>query len=364
MTTPLTVAVIGLRSVGMAHVRAWAARQRSHQDVCLTALSDLDLDLCRRAQTEHGAERVFGDYRDLLARDPSEASLVTVCLPTALHERVVVECLRQGRHVLCEKPPALDAAAAQRMADAAREANRVLAYGFQRRFHPQVRAALEVVQSGRTGPLYYGRCGWVRSEPAVAATTPWKLSRASAGGGLFNIGIHLLDVAWYLMGRPRPVSVCAYGSTHGTRLVAEAAGLPLPPDPAYDTTAALVRFEHADGAPAALLVESSLALHRLPSATPGGSTASTPQSIYCDLSGTDGGLSVYPPVFVAGRHTETLTAEDDSRELTTRQLLIEDFLTAVRTNTAPVCPPEDGVTIQRIVDAIETSATLSREVTI
>ena len=362
--TPLTVAVIGLRSVGMAHVRAWAARQESHGDVRLTAVSDLDLDLCRRAQTAHGAEQVFGDYRDLLAGEPSEATLVTVCLPTALHERVVVECLRQGRHVLCEKPPALDAAAAQRMADAAREADRTLAYGFQRRFHPQVRAALEVVQSGRTGPLYYGRCGWVRSEPAVGATTPWKLSRASAGGGLFNIGIHLLDVAWYLMGRPRPVSASAFGSAHGTRLVAEAANLPLPPDPAYDTTAALVRFQRADDTPAALLVESSLALHRLPLPAPGGSTASTPQSIYCDLSGTEGGLSVYPPVFVSGRRTEPLEVEDDSREHTTRQLLIEDFLQAVRSGRPPVCPPEDGVTIQRIVDAIEQSASQCKEVTI
>ena len=361
--TPLTVAVIGLRSVGMAHVRAWAARQHSHQDVRLVAVSDLDLDLCRRAQTEHGVEHVFGDYRDLLSRDPAEASLVTVCLPTALHERVVVECLRQGRHVLCEKPPALDAGAAQRMADAAREANRVLAYGFQRRFHPQVRAARQVIQSGRTGPLYYGRCGWVRSEPSVGATTPWKLSRASAGGGLFNIGIHLLDVAWYLMGRPRPISASAFGSTHGTRLVAEAAGLPLPPDPAYDTTAALVRFQHADNTPTALLVESSLALHRLPLPTPGSAT-STPQSIYCDLSGTDGGLSVYPPVFVSGRQAEPLDAEDDTREHITRQLLIEDFLTAVRSGSAPVCPPEDGVTIQRIVDAIESSASQRKEVTI
>ena len=363
MSSPLTVAVIGLRSVGMAHVRAWAARQRSHNDVRLTAVSDLDLDLCRRAQSEHGAEQIYGDYRDLLARDPSEAALVTVCVPTALHERVVVECLRQGRHVLCEKPPALDAAAAQRMADAARETNRTLAYGFQRRFHPQVRAALRTVQSGRTGPLFYGRCGWVRSEPAVGATTPWKLSRASAGGGLFNIGIHLLDVAWYLMGRPQPVSASAFGSAHGTQLVAQAAGLPLPADPAYDTTAALVRFRHADDTPAALLVESSLALHRLPFPT-GGSTASTPQSIYCDLSGTQGGLSVYPPVFVSGRQTEPLDAEDDSREQTTRQLLIEDFLTAVRTGATSTCPPEDGVTIQRIVDAVESSATLGREVTI
>jgi UDP-N-acetyl-2-amino-2-deoxyglucuronate dehydrogenase len=120
VTPPLTVAVIGLRSVGMAHVRAWAARHRSHGDVRLVAVSDLDMDLCRRARTEYGAEEAFGDYRDLLARDPSEATLITVCLPTALHERVVVESLRQGRHVLCEKPPALDAAAAQRMADAAR----------------------------------------------------------------------------------------------------------------------------------------------------------------------------------------------------------------------------------------------------
>ena len=362
---PLTVAVIGLRSVGMAHVRAWAARQQSHGDVRLVAVSDLDLDLCRRAQTEHGVDQVYGDYRDLLARDPSEAALVTVCLPTALHERVVVECLGQGRHVLCEKPPAVDAASAQRMADAAREANRILAYGFQRRFHPQVRAALRTVQSGRTGPLFYGRCGWVRSEPSVGATTPWKLSRASAGGGLFNIGIHLLDVAWYLMGRPQPISASAFGSTHGTRRVAEAAGLPLPQDPAHDTTAALIRFAHVDGTPAALLVESSLALHRLPGPrAQTGSTTTTGQSIYCELSGTEGGLSVYPPVFVSGPHAEPLEVEGDPREHTTRQLLIEDFLHSVRAGSAPACPPEDGVTIQRMVDAIEHSATIQCEVTL
>jgi predicted dehydrogenase len=363
MAAPHRVAVIGLRSVGGAHVRAWAAFQEAHPNVRLSAVCDLDEELCRRAAAEYDIPQTYVSVDDLLAR--SDADLITICLPTGLHERVAAACFRQGRHVLCEKPPALDAASAQRMADAAAGAGRVLSYGFQRRFHPQVRAALEVARSGRAGPLFYGRCGWVRTEPNVGATTPWKLGVSTGGGGLLNIGIHLLDVAWYVMGRPRPLTASAFGSTHGTRLVAGAAGLPLPPDPAHDTTAALVRFQHADGTPAALLVESSLALHRLaPSGIATGSQASGTQSIYCDLSGPDGGLSVYPPAFVSGRAVQPLAVEDDSGERITRRLLIEDFLRAVDTGSPPCATPEDGVAIMRIVDAIERSATDRREIPI
>ncbi|HEU5316153.1 MAG TPA: Gfo/Idh/MocA family oxidoreductase [Chloroflexota bacterium] len=361
--TPHRVAVIGLRSVGGAHVRAWAAYQRANPHIRLVAVCDLDAELCRRAAGEYGVPETYGSVDDLLAR--SDADLITICLPTGLHERMAAACFEQGRHVLCEKPPALDPDSAQRMAEAAAAASRVLAYGFQRRFHPQVRAALEVAKSGCTGPLFYGRCGWVRSEPNVGATVPWKLGASTGGGGLLNIGIHLLDVAWYLMGRPRPLTASAFGSTHGTRLVASAASLPLPADPAHDTTAALVRFEHDDGTPAALLVESSLALHRLsPQGAATGSLATGSQSVYCDLSGTEGGLSVYPPAFVSGRTVEPLAVEDDAREQTTRRLLIEDFLRAVDTGTPPRATAEDGVAIMRIVDTIERSAGERRELSI
>lgn len=337
--------MIGLR-FGMGHARAWAARP----DCRLVAVADLDSGLRERAAQELDVPETYGDYRDLL--DQSDAEIVSVCLPTPLHEPAAVACLRGGRHVLCEKPPALDAAAAQRMAAAAMETGRTLGYGLQRRFDPQVRAARRAIQIGRTGPLFYGRAGWVRSEPNVGGTTGWRLDRAAGGGGLLNIGIHLLDVAWYLMGCPRPVAASAFGSTHGTAALAQRTGLALPARPANDTTAALIRFESEHG-PAALLLESSLVLHRAPG-----------QETYCDLSGTDGGLSVYPPLFVAGGDTEPLAAPEDEPNVAARDGLVDDFVRAVETGAEPRTGPAQAVTLMRIVDAVERSADARREMAI
>lgn len=337
------VAVIGVRNVGMAHARAWAARP----DAKLVAIAELDDQRRQDAAKELENVQSFGDYRDLLAK--SNAEIVSVCLPTGMHEQVVTECLRAGKHVLCEKPPASNAAEAARMAQAAANAGKVLGYGLQRRFEPPVQAARQVVQEGRTGQIFYGRTGWVRTVPLLGATTAWRLDRAGGGGGLLDLGVHLLDVAWYVMGCPPPVSASGFVSTRGTELLARAAGVRVPAQPADDTAAALIRFEGG----AALLLESSFALNRPPG-----------KETYCELSGTDGGVSVYPPLFVSGNTVEELSPSVRRQSAAVRDGLCGDFLRAVENGSEPCVSASQGVTLMRMLDAILQSAEERRELEI
>ena len=93
--------------------------------------------------------KVFGDYRQLLA-DP-EIDAVDICLPTDQHERVVLEALAAGKHVLVEKPIATELAAAERMTEAARKAERHLLVAQVLPFFPEFAFAAEAVRGGKFG---------------------------------------------------------------------------------------------------------------------------------------------------------------------------------------------------------------------
>ena len=89
------------------------------------------------------------DYAAVL--DDAEVDVVYVPLPNHLHERWVLACAEAGKHVVCEKPLAIDAASAQRMADACDEAGVVLLEAYMSPFHPRSRAVLDAVSDGVLG---------------------------------------------------------------------------------------------------------------------------------------------------------------------------------------------------------------------
>ncbi|MEX0701918.1 MAG: Gfo/Idh/MocA family oxidoreductase [Planctomycetales bacterium] len=93
----------------------------------------------------------YREYQELLA-DP-DIDLVDVCLPTDLHEKVVLEALAAGKHVLVEKPIAIDLAAADRMVEAAERAGRLLMVGQVLPYFPEFRYAAELIASGEHGKL-------------------------------------------------------------------------------------------------------------------------------------------------------------------------------------------------------------------
>src|SRR5205823_13415468 len=112
-----------------------------------------------------------------------------------------------GKDVLLEKPMALHAADAVRIAQAQKESGKILMVGHQMRFRWWVRQAKQRIENGDLGEIYYAKCGWFRRK-GIPAWGTWFTQKAVSGGGpLIDIGVHLLDLTLWLMGNPKPVSV-------------------------------------------------------------------------------------------------------------------------------------------------------------
>jgi predicted dehydrogenase len=210
----MKLAVLGLGFMGSTHLKAL----RGIPGVELAAVLDQDEkrlsgDLSS-VQGNLGApgEKIdlsgVKKYRELgpLLADP-EIAAIDICLPTHLHEGVAIEALRVGKHVLVEKPMALDALAAERMVRVAARHKRILMTAHVLRFFPAYVALREAVRGGRLGRVRFAvfrrRC----AEPAWAG---WLKDPAQSGGGVFDLLIHDTDMCLHLFGKPEAVSATGY----------------------------------------------------------------------------------------------------------------------------------------------------------
>jgi predicted dehydrogenase len=138
------------------------------------------------SRTDLTGIKKYGDYHDLL-KDP-DIDLVDICLPTDQHEKVVLEAIEAGKHVLVEKPIAIDLAAGQRMVHAARHANRLLMVGQVLPFFPEFRWTADVIKSGMYGKLRAASFRRVIAPPAWSAD----MSDFRKLGG-WGIDLHIHD---------------------------------------------------------------------------------------------------------------------------------------------------------------------------
>ena len=142
---------------------------------------------------------VYTDLSDAL-RDPS-IHAVYVASPVALHAGHTIASLRTGKHVLCEKPVALDFAQAESMAEAARQSGRLLGIAYYRRLYPKLLRARQLIREGAIGQPVLVEAnyhGWLESPDRA-----WLKDPAIAGGGpLYDVGSHRIDACNFLFGRP------------------------------------------------------------------------------------------------------------------------------------------------------------------
>lgn len=145
--TPVRWGVLGTASINEAVLPALS----SVPDAELVAIASRDLARARASAERFGAARAFGDYDALLTSGSVDA--VYIPLPNALHAQWTVRALESGLTVLCEKPIALNAVEAERVAAASMSAGRAVIEGFMYRYHPQIDRAAELVASGAIGTL-------------------------------------------------------------------------------------------------------------------------------------------------------------------------------------------------------------------
>ncbi len=200
--TKITAAVIGL-GMGRGHLNNLLA----NPNVKVVAACDKAPERIARIQQEHPelkADFFYDDYQKMIDRARPEA--VIIALPNFLHHPVTMATLKAGVHVLCEKPMAMNCTEAAEMASTASRLGKALMINFSYRFKATTMAMEKVIAAGQVGQIYFASTGWLRQNGIPSRG--WFYRKQMAGGGpLIDLGVHRIDLAWYLMGRPKVESV-------------------------------------------------------------------------------------------------------------------------------------------------------------
>jgi predicted dehydrogenase len=207
------LAVLGLGFMGSTHLKA-LGHVRDAQLVAVYSQDEKKLlgDLTAvQGNLGGGGEKLdfsnVTQHRQLEAvlSDP-EVEAVDICLPTYLHEAVTVEALRAGKHVLVEKPMALDGYGVDRMLVAANRYKRTLMTAHVLRFWPAYVALRQAIAGQQLGPV---RFAMFRRRCAAPGWGGWLQDATRSGGGVFDLLIHDVDMCLHLFGKPE--ALCATG---------------------------------------------------------------------------------------------------------------------------------------------------------
>ena len=352
----LKIGIIGVGGISGVHYSGYTKFDRAE----LRAICDVNpetlADKSRRFDVP--AERCFEDYRDLLALDEIDA--VSVCTPNKSHCQITVDALKAGKHVLCEKPMAMDPREAKRMVDAARRYRRKLQIGLMQRFRADAAYIKGLVDDGVLGDIYYARCRAVRRR-GVPSWGVFGQLQEQGGGGLIDIGVHQIDLTWWLMGKPVPVAVS--GQTY--RTVGNTPGhwgmfgqWDWETYTVEDFACGLVRF--ANGA--TMSIECSFVAN-LDANHEG-----------CHLVGTKGGAALKPLTIQLEQngHLMDCTPNDVLQvdleggpcKLTNHELEVAYFCDAILQNKAVRVPGSEAIWTQKIIDGLFRSAEAGKEVRI
>jgi predicted dehydrogenase len=204
LSSAINVGIVGLGWPGERHAEALIASPLGN----VYAACDLNADRLNAFAQLFAPNRLFTSYEDMLL-DP-ELQAVVIGLPNALHFPFAQKALRAGKHVLCEKPPTMNAEQMRVLHEEARNRGLVYYFGRQMRFAPAMQAAKRVIAERRLGEIYFAETMWVRSRGTPTGLDGWFTDRSKAGGGaMIDLGVHAVDAAWYLMGTPQPRAVSA-----------------------------------------------------------------------------------------------------------------------------------------------------------
>lgn len=204
----LNVGIIGFGRIGAEHAR-WIAETGGAVRVAAIA----DATAARREIAQgRGFPRVVASDDDLL--NDSEIDAVLVAVPTAMHFDVAMRALVAGKHVMVEKPMAIDLAQAEHMNTEATRRDRVLSVFQNRRWDLDYLTVRKAIANGVFGKLFNveSRLGQFAScvGPAAKEYRPnWRNEAAFGGGGLYDWGSHFVDQVWRLLLPAKPVRVFA-----------------------------------------------------------------------------------------------------------------------------------------------------------
>lgn len=339
----LRVGVIGTGSLAVMHIKAY----KENPYVELSAICDINRERAEQTAASLGIDKVFYDYNELLKCDFIDA--VDVITWNNTHAPISIAALNAGKHVLCEKPPALNASEALEMQEASLRNNKLLMFGFVRRFSQYTQAIKEYLDN-EIGEIFYAKTAYLRR---CGNPGGWFTQKSLSGGGpLIDLGVHIIDLAIYMMGKPKPVSV--FGATYnklgmrnnikGTTAYKSVNANALASN-VEDFAHAVIKFDNG----ATLQMETSWTMHI------------KEDTQYLELYGDKCGARLMPEFEIFGEKNDYLVNLKpvlDKNAFNPNPFIseINHFADCILNGAKCIAPAEDGVAIMKILDAIYRSS--------
>jgi len=328
--------------IGKPNARAISRNERGE----VVALCDLVEERMREFAPElPGDLKIYTDYKEM-CRDP-EVDAVFVGTPNQMHVSIALEAVRRDKHVLVTKPLADSERTARRLVEVAEDSGVVNMMSLSTRFSPACIFLQEQMEQGYFGEPYYARARSVRRNGIPA----WNLGFIREGGGAFrDMGVHVLDAVWSLLGKPRPVSV---SGVSGARFGPLGLGYSRPtPRKVYrqfaadDYAGGFIRFEKDIG----VQVESFWASHQ-------------PGELQIELFGTKAGARFRPLTLY---RTENGAEQDIEvnlgRQPESWDNIAAHFIECILEGKECSAPLRHGLQVQQMMEALLKSAATGREV--
>jgi predicted dehydrogenase len=269
---PLRAGIVGL-GIGASHAKGYAGNHGAD----LVALCDLDEIRLQALAKQYNVPdtHCYTDYKTML--NDAQLDIVSVCLPNSMHAEAAISALEAGAHVLCEKPMAPSVSQARQMMDTATRTGKQIMVAYNYRYRADVQWIHRMIKAEQLGQIYHVHAMW-RRETGIPGSGWFGRKELSGGGALIDLGVHVLDLAMWLLNFPTVKTVS--GDTHmvfGQRGLKTWGRRGQPVETVFDVDDGAVGFVRF-GDSSNLVLEATWAEHRQPQ----------DDMIHIELQGTEG----------------------------------------------------------------------------
>ncbi|MBM7587331.1 putative dehydrogenase [Bacillus pakistanensis] len=355
--TKVKIAIIGCG--GIAFQKHLPALSKLTSKVELTAFCDTVQERAEKALKEFGDEnaRVYTDYKELLKDGSIDA--VHVCTPNISHSMITVDALEAGKHVMCEKPMAINSEEAKKMLDAAKRTGKKLTIGYQNRFRNDSLTLHQACEAGDLGEVYFAKAHAIRRR-GVPTWGVFMDKEKQGGGPLIDIGTHALDLALWMMNNYKPVLVV--GSAFQKLKDKPEGNIFGPWNPeeyqVEDSAFGYIKMENG----ATIMLESSWALNMIRG-----------KEAQVTLCGTEAGAEMFGEAwdnkgyitFNTTKYNQMIESETsagssvayfEGQEVDAGYLEAKQWIEAILEDKEPLVKPEEAYVVTRILEAIYQSS--------
>lgn len=348
----LRVAVIGCGGIAQTHLQA----MQQMPEVEVVAGCDIDPKRLKIMEEKWGVKKNYKDWKVMLKEMAGQIDAVDVCTPNGVHAPASIDSSNAGLHVITEKPMAMTPDECKRMIEAAEKNGKKLCIGFQYRYHPNTQFLKRAADEGQFGKIMFVKCRALRRR-GIPNWGVFGQKHLQGGGPMIDIGVHVIEMAHFVMGSPRPVA--AAGNTwtwmgnKPSNVVSQWPNWDYKTYTVEDLAIGQIRFENG----AIMQIEASFVNH-------------IEKDVWnFELVGENGGCQWDPPMIFRDQAGYMVNIQPGwiSRDAgfgTLFKTKLQNFVDACLNDTPMIAPGEAGLAVQKILDGVYRAADAGKEVTI